>query len=126
MPEKTPAQKLLIKPGQAVRLVNAPEDVIALLGGLPVGAAVVEDDRPANQQLLFANNRAELEALLPGARGAAAPQGIIWVLYHKGTSRVKTDINRDTIVDYAQTIQMQGVAMVAINDDWAALRLKLA
>lgn len=51
---------------------------------------------------------------------------MIWVIYHKGTSRIKTDINRDSINAYAQSIGLQGVAMVSINDDWAALRLKAA
>jgi hypothetical protein len=38
---------------------------------------------------------------------------------------VKTDIHRDTINAYAQTLGLQGVAMISINDDWSALRLKL-
>jgi hypothetical protein len=38
---------------------------------------------------------------------------------------VKTDINRDTIAAYAGTLGFESVAMVAVNDDWAALRLKV-
>jgi hypothetical protein len=50
---------------------------------------------------------------------------MLWVTYHKGTSKVKTDINRDTINAYASTLGMQGVAIISIDDDWSALRLKL-
>jgi hypothetical protein len=50
---------------------------------------------------------------------------LLWIAYHKGTSKVKTDIHRDSINAYALTLGMVGVAMIAINDDWAALRLKV-
>jgi len=46
------------------------------------------------------------------------------VAYHKGTSQIKTDINRDSINAYASTLGFQGVAMISINEDWSALRLK--
>jgi len=38
---------------------------------------------------------------------------------------MKTDINRDTINAYAGSLGLQGVAMISIDDDWSALRLKL-
>jgi len=38
---------------------------------------------------------------------------------------VKNDINRDTINTYAHTIRLEGVAMISIDEDWSALRLKL-
>ena len=46
------------------------------------------------------------------------------VTYYKGTSRVKTDINRDTISAYTHSVGLEGVAMISIDDDWSALRLK--
>jgi hypothetical protein len=49
---------------------------------------------------------------------------MLWVTYHKGTSKVKTDINRDTINAYAHSIGWEGVAMISIDDDWSAMRLK--
>jgi hypothetical protein len=47
------------------------------------------------------------------------------VSYPKGTSKVNTDINRDTIGLYAQSIGLQPVAMISIDDTWSALRLKI-
>jgi hypothetical protein len=58
-------------------------------------------------------------------KSVLAPKGALWVTYHKGTSRVKTDINRDTINDYARSIGLEGIAMISIDEDWSALRLKL-
>jgi hypothetical protein len=38
---------------------------------------------------------------------------------------MKGDINRDTITAYAETIGLEGVAIVSIDEDWSALRLKI-
>ena len=80
---------------------------------------------PVDVIQLFVANRAELEAQLPGLKLLLAPKGMIWVTYHKGTSKVKTDINRDSINAYAHSIGLEGVAMISIDEDWSALRLKL-
>jgi hypothetical protein len=47
------------------------------------------------------------------------------VTYNKGTSKHKTDINRDSINAYAHSIGMEGVAMISLDEDWSALRLKI-
>lgn len=128
MPGKTAAEKMMIKPGRSVRLVNAPEGAAGLLG-LPDGARPVDAGGDPTAQadviVLFAHHRADLEALLPGLRPAVAPGGMIWVAYHKGASPVKTDINRDSIWAYARTVEMDAVSQVSIDDDWSALRLRL-
>ncbi len=131
MPEKSAAQKLLIKPGQRLRFINPPVNQAILLGELPAQVSILDDTAvpdaiiPADVIVLFANGRTDLETLLPGLRAALNPDGKLWVAYHKGTSQMKTDINRDSINAYAKTIGMQGVAMISINDDWSALRLKM-
>ena len=131
MSERTVAQKLQIKPGRKVRLVNAPQDARNLLGGLPEETFLLDETtegnavHPADILVLFAHHRIDLETLLPGLRSAVTPGGIIWVAYHKGSSTVKTDINRDSIWKYAQTVGFDAVAQVSIDEDWSAMRLKV-
>ncbi len=126
MSDKSVAQKLAIKPGQKVMLVNPPRGYRAGMGDLPSGARVVtKPDGPADVIQVFCDSRAELEQWLPELKSRLDPRGMLWVTYHKGTSKIKTDINRDTIAAYAQTIGFQAVAMIAVDDDWSALRLKV-
>ncbi len=73
---------------------------------------------------LFVGSRKELEANLLPLKGCLKPKGLLWVSYPKETSKVKTDINRDTIGLYAQSIGLQPVAMISIDETWSALRLK--
>ncbi len=42
------------------------------------------------------------------------------------SDKTVTDINRDTIAEYARTLGLEGVAMISVDDDWSALRLKVA
>ncbi len=125
MSEKTIVERLFVKPGDKVLLVNPPDGYTARMGSLPQGAALLESSSSQVGIIqVFVTDRSQLEELLPRLKMLMAPKSALWVTYHKGTSKVKTDINRDTINAYAQTIGLQGVAMISIDEDWAALRLK--
>lgn len=118
------AQKLQIKPGRSLLLVDPPAGYLESLGELPEDAR--REEAPADVVQLFVRSRAELEERLDAARAALNPGGILWVAYPKGTSKtMKADIHRDSINAYAQSLGMEGVAMVAIDEDWSALRLKV-
>jgi hypothetical protein len=126
MSEKSVAQKLLVKEGRKVLLVHAPQGYAARMGELPPGVQVMDAvGEPADIVQVFVEDRKDLEAQLPRLKSVLSPKGALWVTYHKGTSRVKTDINRDTINDYARSIGLEGIAMISIDEDWSALRLKL-
>jgi hypothetical protein len=125
MSDKSIAQKLMLKEGRKVLIVNAPKGYAATLGALPLGVAVSNKPAgPADVIQVFVANRKELEAQLGKLKSLLTPGGMLWVTYYKGTAKTKTDINRDSINAYAQTMGLQGVAMISIDDDWSALRLK--
>jgi hypothetical protein len=125
MSNKTVAQKLQIKASQAVRLVNAPTGYADALGPLPPEAKVVaKSAKPVDILQVFAKSMAELEKRLPQFKDAVAPAGLLWLTYPKGTSAMKTDINRDIIAAYAKTVGWQVVAICSIDDTWSAMRMK--
>ena len=126
MSDKPISQKLSFKTGTKFLLVNPPNGYVAMLGELPPGVSMVDTESGLVEAIqVFVSNRGELETQLPKLKQRMAPKGMLWVTYHKGTSKVKTDINRDTIAAYARTIGLQPVALISIDEDWAALRLKL-
>lgn len=126
MAEKSVAEKLMIKDGRRVLFVNPPAGYDTLLGELPPQVTVMpQPNQPVDIIQVFVANRQELEEQLSKLKPLVKPKGMLWVTYYKGTSKTKTDIHRDTIVAYARTLGMDGVAMVAIDDDWSALRLKV-
>jgi hypothetical protein len=125
MSEKSIVQKLSIKPGSKFLLITPPSGYTILMGELPQGVSLLRESSILVEGIqVFVANRAELEAQLPPLARLLSPKGMLWVSYHKGTSKVKTDINRDSINAYANSLGLQGVAIISIDDDWAALRLK--
>jgi hypothetical protein len=125
MSDKTIAQKLYIKPGYKFLLVNPPQGYLAQMGDLPDGTILLSaSSEPVEAIQVFVADRNQLEELLPRLKELMKSKGMLWVTYHKGTSKVKTDIHRDSINAYAHSIGLEGVAMISIDDDWSALRLK--
>ncbi|MDZ5632313.1 DUF3052 family protein [Janthinobacterium sp. GMG1] len=96
-----------------------------LLAQLPAERRVREGEN-ADWILLYARSRAELEQFLPMAQARLAPGGAVWVAYRKGGIKAGSDIHRDDIRDFAHTVGLDSVAMVAIDSEWSALRLKQA
>ena len=124
--DKSNAQKLFVKPGNALMVVNPPRNIDDLIGPLPSGVAVRRFGGGASHVILyFCGSRTDLEGQLPGLKAFLEPGGIIWVAYHKSTSKTKTDMSRDSINVYSQTLGMTGVAMISLDDDWSAMRLKV-
>ena len=125
MSQKPVAHKLQIKENYTVLLINEPKAYRNMLGALPKGVKILT--QPSGQADLiqvFVTSGKELKAQLNALKPLLKTGGLLWVTYPKGTSEVKTDINRDIIREFAQSLRLQAVAMVSIDDTWSALRLK--
>ncbi|MGA2253173.1 MAG: hypothetical protein ABSG53_00805 [Thermoguttaceae bacterium] len=126
MSDKSVAEKLLIKPGQKILLVNQPKGYRAVLGEIPKDVTVLKETaEPVDLIQVFIGSRKDLEEQLPRLKLLLASKGLLWVTYHKGTSKQKSDINRDSIAAYASTIGLQAVAMISVDEVLSALRLKV-
>ena len=127
MDSKSNAQKLLIKEGYRVLFVHPPANQAELLGELPPNISIAEDAASEVDFILaYIADRKELEKHLGELKKRLKPRGLLWIAYHKGTSKIKTDINRDTINGYAHTLGLEGIAMISMDDDWSALRMRVA
>jgi len=126
MSQKTIAQKLFIKEGNKVLFINVQEDYMSLLGDLPKNVEFSsESDKGVDFIQIFAENKAELEEQLPTLKKKMNDDGKLWVTYHKGTSKIKTDINRDILREYTLSIGLKAIAMISIDKEWSAMRLKV-
>ena len=127
MSDKKVAQKLLIKENYKVLFINEPENYKAILGDLPKNVTILsEPTKSVDFIQFFVSSNIELKEGLIELKQNLSPKALLWVTYPKETSKIKTDINRDIIREYAQTIGLTSVAMISVNDIWSALRLKLS
>lgn len=126
MSDKTLAQKMWIRENQRLLVQNAPGGFRAKLGDLPSGVTILSrPTKPIDAILCFVTSRKELTAQLLRLKSLLQPGGSLWVAYPKGTSGMKADINRDVIANFALENGMKGVALIAVDSTWSALRLKV-
>ena len=100
-------------------LINAPSGYAKVLAGSPA-TVVTRGPAAADTVLLFANHQAQLEASMPVVVKSLGPSSNLWVAYRKGDK----NFHRDTLGKLMQTFGFTGVAMVAVDDTWSALRVK--
>ncbi|MHA2067244.1 MAG: hypothetical protein ACXABY_22985 [Candidatus Thorarchaeota archaeon] len=125
MSSKPVPKKMFIKENYIVLLLNEPDRYRDLLIDLPEGVEVVaSSSEPVDFVHLFVRDKAELEAHLEITNSYVKKGGLLWVSYPKGTSKIKTDINRDSIRVYSKTLGIRPVTQISIDDTWSAMRFK--
>ena len=124
MSEKTIAEKLLLKPGRKLKLIHPPTGYLENLGELPAFAKIVSISEPADVVQLFIRSYAELEVELPKARELIQPMSIFWVSYPKQPGPIRTDIDREILIEYARLRNWKDNGMISINNTWAAMRFR--
>lgn len=123
MADKTIAEKMYVHKAGAIAVLNGAVGSTALLAALPTEKFAAAGE-PADLVLLVATSQRELETLLPAAKLRMAAKAALWVAYPKGGASRKADLHRDTIRAHAATMGLDSVAIVAIDEEWSALRLK--
>lgn len=118
-------KKLQIKPGDRVLLLDAPEGFAASLDPLPEGAAIATAARGRFDVVhLFVRDSRALSRSAAKALNAVADGGVLWIAYPKKSSGVETDLTRDVGWKVVEEAGWGGVAQVAIDEVWSALRFR--
>ncbi|MBM3192062.1 MAG: hypothetical protein FJZ63_05365 [Chlamydiae bacterium] len=115
---KTLKEKLQMKEGQSIFVLNPPEGYLGLLGIDPS-----QDNIDVLQVFIetFAELKEAFSLYLPRLKA----KGIVWVSYPKLSSLKKVEgLHRDTLADFVKGFGWQPVAICAVDDTWSALRLK--
>jgi hypothetical protein len=117
-------QKLGVKPGQRVLVIDPPKGYRSLLQPLPEKAKIVTAAKPPLAFVhLFTTRRADLESRLPALLEQLEPAGVIWVSWPKKTSGVETDITEDTIREVALSLGLVDIKVCAVDATWSGLKL---
>ncbi len=111
-------KKLRYKQGRAT-VLNAPE-------GYRLGIETEGETAGSYDFIqLFANHAQEVRDWVPKVIPLLQEDAVFWITYPKQTSKVKTDINRDSLWSLVQGISpYRPVSNVAVDDKWSALRFR--
>lgn len=120
-------QKLNLKDQTEILVLNAPQSFAPELAAL-TGVNIVRDLKAAKAihfALAFVTQQAEVDSLADAIAQRAQGDAVIWFAYPKGTSKkYKCEFNRDTGWANLGALGFEGVRMVAIDEDWSALRFR--
>jgi hypothetical protein len=122
-------QKLNLKQHSRILVLNPPESFeaeIATLQGITVVRALTGVD-DIGFWLAFVTKQAEVDTLAKAIAKQAKGDAVVWFAYPKGTSKkYHSEINRDSGWQVLGTAGFEPVRMVAIDEDWSALRFRRA
>ena len=117
-------QKLGIKPGLTLVIINAPINYRRLLGPIPEGVTFSHRLKPNSSFVhVFIKKRGELEKRLSNLREKIADTGIVWVSWLKKSSGVPSDVTEDVIRAVALPLGFVDVKVCAIDETWSGLKL---
>lgn len=120
MSDRPVAERLQVKADRRLAVVGAPVAVDRLIGVPDRRAGLAE----AAVAVLFAADRAALDAVLAGPAAALPAAAILWIAYPKRTSPLARDLDRDVIRAAVPAHGLDTVGQIAIDADWSALRLR--
>ena|SRR5579859_3489930 len=116
--------KLGLKPGFRMTLVNPPTDYFKMLAPLPPGIQILNK---ATQDMdfihFFTSSRGEYEKKLPGLKKSLKPNGMIWASWPKAASNVATDVTEKVVRDFALKNGLVDIKVCAVDETWSGLKL---
>lgn len=125
MPASSLASKLKLKPGQRAAVIGAPDGFLNELGPLPAGAEVGERLTGKFDWIqVFVRNQADLAKVAPKAARALKPDGLLWIAFPKGPSKIQTDLTRDVGWDSLKPLDLKWINLVSVNPTWSAFSLR--
>src|SRR5580692_512354 len=120
-------KKLNLGAHQEIVVLNAPDSFEPELKQLK-GVKILRDPaKPKNIKfaMAFAITQAELDRASKTLAAASEGDAVIWFVYPKGTSKRYTcEFNRDSGWKVIVGAGFESVRMVAIDEDWSALRFR--
>jgi hypothetical protein len=108
-------ERLGLKPGMSFHIVGRSHPIV----GLPTSG-----EAPADLVLGFVPDAASVVPVFGDARSAPRAGGRLWFAYPKVSGRIATDITRDRGWDSLVQAGWLGVAQIALDETWSALRFR--
>ncbi|HWC53374.1 MAG TPA: hypothetical protein VG676_07310 [Chitinophagaceae bacterium] len=116
--------KLGIKPGMKIKLINEPADYYTLLG-INIQDQLIKKNEIPDLIHLFAKDLKVFESEMKKIKSfyKKNPAVTIWVSWYKKSAKIPTDLIEDMIRSYAIKNDLVDVKVCAVNEIWSGLKL---
>jgi hypothetical protein len=123
-------KKLNFKDHKEIYIINAPESFVPAMREMESFAAVkttLKSAKAVSFMVAFVTKQKEVDELGQKAASVIEGDGLLWFAYPKGSSKkYKCEFNRDNGWAELGKQGFEPVRMVAIDEDWSALRFRKA
>ncbi|MES2478159.1 MAG: hypothetical protein V4561_03680 [Bacteroidota bacterium] len=121
-------KKLNFKEQKQIVVLNAPESFDANLSSIETNTSVRKKIGAKDKiefAIVFCIKQKEIDEAIKLIAPMMEGDAILWMCYPKGSSKKYTcDFNRDKGWDMMGKFNLESVRMVAIDEDWSALRFR--
>jgi len=118
------AKKLGLKDGMTVIARNSPKPYEEYFLEYPL--IIDADNEPSPESVdfihIFCSSFEQLDRLYPGLKACLKKNGLMWISWPKKTSKIETEVTRESLRTYVLERGLVDVKVCAIDDDWSALK----
>lgn len=116
-------KKLGIKEGYRVKIIDQPKDYFMLFSSLPEGITeIVDEETKVNFIHYFTKDLTSLKEMVLTFKGQIEQDGMIWISWPKQSSKIKSDLNGNSIRAIGLEVGLVDVKVCSINEIWSALK----
>jgi hypothetical protein len=118
-------KKIRLLPDSLILILNAPTEYLALMSKLQVETES-EQSKIGKYDFvqIFGTERSALEQMVKKYYESGKYDCLFWICYPKGGGKIKSDINRKVVWEIADSVGMNCVTSIAIDETWSALRCR--
>ncbi len=115
--------KIGLKPGQTLAVINAPAHYRDLVEPLPEGAKLKKGfDAKAAVVHLFVGNAASLKREIKAIAKELAQGAMLWISWPKKSSKLFIDLTENDIRTIVLPTGLVDVKVSAVDEDWSGLK----
>jgi len=121
--KKLLVNKLGIKTGYRICLLNAPKNYIDTLGQFPPNVQI--EQKPTTDLdfvQFFTTSRVKLEAQFPELKQFVAQSGMLWISWPKKASKIESDVTGDVVREIGLANGLVDVKVCAVDEVWSGLK----
>ncbi len=125
MSSATLAAKLKLKPGQKAAVINPPEGYLKTLAPAAEATGLSNNlDDQFDWVQVFIRNKDELARWAPHILKALKPESLLWLTFPKGSSKIQTDLTRDSGWESLHGADLKWINLVSVDETWSAFSLR--
>lgn len=114
--------KLGVKLGMEMVILNAPNGYDQTLGNLPDGVKISKSLQPSSWIQYFVTQRFKLESDFPKLKQILSKDGALWISWPKKSSGIVSDLDENIVMKIGLENGLVDIKVIAVDETWSGLK----